>query len=79
MAKLELYDTVDLPAYAVYYIEYGDSSGLDDEDIANIDEWLETLPPHCTFSYGEESEFTPYPEFGLACDTIETEIWSETK
>lgn len=66
--------TAKIPEYAVCYIEYADSSALNDEDIQNIDNWLESLREEGftspTFSWGEHYGFTTCPEFGLPCDCV---------
>ena len=73
---------IDLPTYAITYLEYADCSGLTQNDIDIIDRFVqqfhdeaEKLNGHVVFDFvGEESSFTPYPEFGLACDTISTNV-----
>jgi hypothetical protein len=69
-----LTDTVMVPEWAICYIEYGDHSGMDDEEIAMVDEWLSryTVP---TFSYGTDPHFTAYPAFGLACNAVATDVY----
>lgn len=74
---LQLVATENIPQYAVCYIEYGDGSGLEEEDIKNIDKFLSSYPG-ATFDYKEGTEgFVAYPAFGLACDCIETDIYQE--
>ena len=77
---LEEINTYDIPTYAVTYLEYGDSSGIEQDDIDNIDEWLtrelngfESL----VFEWNHENNesFVHTPEFGLACQVIECTIW----
>jgi hypothetical protein len=62
------------PAYALCALFYGDLDGLDDDDIdlfnrfmeqnKNIDVWDDKEPD-------QEPYFTPYPEFGLACNVVD--------
>ena len=42
MANFEEYDFV-IPTWAICYLEYGDGSGLEDEDIKKVDEFLDQL------------------------------------
>lgn len=53
-----------IPKYAITAIEYGDFSGLYDEDIDNINEFLEYLFPNgfvvdCTSTRRRVSRITP--------------------
>lgn len=81
--KIELVDTVKFPAYALSYLINGDASGIEDEDVENVDAWLESLSEygpyqHFTFDYGDyEEDFYPHPEFGLACECVELKIYAE--
>ena len=62
------------PAYALCALFNGDLDGLDDDDIdlfnrfmeqnKNIDIWDDKEPD-------QESYFTHYPEFGLACNVVD--------
>lgn len=72
-----------IPSYAVCAIEYGDYSGVDEEDIDNIKKFLDMVyqmcPKGCTFDWDKETLDSPYfcsrPEFGLACDVVELKIY----
>lgn len=70
--------TCDLPEYAVMAIEYGDTTGLDATDIANIDNWLDDLYKHGfrspIFDYGHEAYFSTTPVFGLPAACVECTI-----
>lgn len=70
-----------IPQYAICAIEYGDFSGLDDEDIDNINEFLE-----CLFTNGfvvdwhiNEPEGEPYftscPAFGMATEVVDADFY----
>jgi hypothetical protein len=68
---------VQLPTYAICYLEYGETSGLEEEDIKNIDSWAkeyydraEELNGNVVFDYADDAGFNHFPDFGLACDTI---------
>jgi hypothetical protein len=72
----------DLPDYSLSYLINGDSSGLDDEDIRNIDEFMEYYYNLAEDLNGnvvidiisDESFFTNSPAFGLACNCYESNI-----
>ena len=75
-----------IPTYAVTYLEYGDSSGLEDEDIANTEEWLTWLGEDKLFfdwsnGKGQDNEpyFTGSPAFGLPMDCIDCKIFTHNK
>jgi hypothetical protein len=74
----------NMPTWALSYIENGDPSSLNDEDIALVDNWQAQFLPECeenaaypifsvdTGKEGEEWEghFSSSPAFGLACDVV---------
>jgi hypothetical protein len=72
-----------IPAYALPFLEYADDSGLEQDDLALIQEWLDQFVDHINLTYeyerndhGEiEVDFTPYPAFGLATDTVTASVW----
>ena len=75
---IEHIDTVKLPTYALCYLVNGDSSGLEDDDIDAIDRWYNSYGKELQLeAVDKESEpyFTHSPEFGLACDVVDYEIW----
>jgi len=61
-----------IPSYALTYLFYGDTDGLTDEDLKNIDGFLNreglmgAIPSEVEESH---NEFDTNPAFGLACDT----------
>ena len=70
-----------IPQYAICAIEYGDFSGLDEEDIDNINEFLEDEFPngfvadwHSNETDGEPY-FCSYPEFGLAAMVVDADFY----
>ena len=71
-----------IPSYAVCYLEYGEADGLEPEDIGNIDGWLarefDGFHSLCFDYTRDDASFTPYPEFGLACDTLDCAVWGHT-
>jgi hypothetical protein len=59
---------VEMPDYSLSYLVNGDASGLEDEDVKNIDGQVifDTIE--------EEGHFTHSPEFGLACHCVDSVI-----
>ena len=77
---IQYYNTISMPLYAIYYLEYGDMSGLEQEDIETIDTWYRALveqsgAQYITFEYGDEQFFTNLPEFGLPFDCVDCKIY----
>ena len=70
-----------IPEYAICAIEYGDFSGLSDEDEQNVNEFLERECPNGCIVYwhsdDEDNEpyFCSYPEFGLAATVVEADFY----
>lgn len=81
MKTLESY-TEQIPVYAMCYLHNDDASGLQDNEIAEIDSYFQQfydrakeLNAHVIIGCNDdEGSFTHRPAFGLACDCIETEI-----
>ena len=73
---------IDLPVYSASYLINGDASGLEDDDIKEIDSYMEgfyveakRVNGHVVIDIGEEEEeFTHMPAFGLACNTVSATI-----
>lgn len=70
--KTEIFD---VPVYALYYIEYGDSTGLNQDDINNIDNWMKEnnivdVYPRYEGEYLADY-FTYYPIFGKGTNVVE--------
>ena len=66
---------VELPEWAVVYLEYGKDDSLPDSDKELIDTWVSSLPQGDKIYYFEgESYFTHYPEFGLPCQVVDTTV-----
>lgn len=73
--KLKTTTVEKVPQWATTYIVYGDDSGINEEDKKLVDDWIEKLNKHglrliCPVD-GSESEFEPYPAFGLASSTVD--------
>lgn len=72
-----IYDTVNLPTYALAYLIYGDGSGLSPHDIKIIDRWIDHysdiegqfhLSPH------SDEYFSSVPAFGLPTTCVDCDI-----
>ena len=62
-----------IPAHMLCAIEYGDTSGLSDDDEKALDEFVESLPKgNRVFSYGTISEFTASNDVlgRIGCDCV---------
>ena len=62
----------DFPEWAVYYLIYDEDSSLSDEEMKEIDEWMDENGYAHLVSDGEEynrDEFNKSPVFGKACAT----------
>lgn len=62
----------DFPEWAVHYLIYGEDTSLSDEEMEEIDEWIEDNGYVRLVSDGEEynrDEFNKFPAFGKACAT----------
>lgn len=67
MANIRLIETCTIAEYFICAIEYGDMSGLDDEEERAINDWLEYYPS-CMFEYGESVEFAKCEIIGLMAE-----------
>ena len=76
---------VKLPDYSLSYLINGDSSGLNQDDIQNIDSYMEKFYNEADSlkngfvnfeldDYEADSFFTWNPPFGLACNCYEAKI-----
>ena len=68
---------VNIPEWALTYLEYGEVSDISEEDINCVEEWLNAIAKegftNPVFQYYlEDSEgfFSSCPEFGLPCQCI---------
>lgn len=63
----------NFPEYAVCYLMYNDDSGLSEEDKDNINKWLinENLESFSLVDVSEDSYFSGFPQFGLACNCVD--------
>ncbi len=69
-------DRYKIPTYAVCAVEYGDFSGLEEEDIKNVKEFLrKEFPKGFVTDYQNESYFSTVPAFGKACEVIDVDFY----
>jgi hypothetical protein len=83
MKTLKVYDELAIPSWALSYLVNNDSTGLSDQDQAQIDSFMADfeaeargLNAHVMFADDAEGGefFTNSPEFGLACNCVEAKI-----
>ena len=88
---MELLGLYKIPTYAVTALEYGDYSGMEQEDIENLEEWLSLEKLGNVFfdwdngineeetNEVNEAYFTSNPAFGQAMDCIDCAIYQLPK
>ena len=62
------------PSYALCALFNGDFDGLDDDDLANFEDFQARTSNIDVFDdkyFDQEPYFTHYPEFGLACNVVD--------
>lgn len=59
-----------VPTWAIGYMVNGDPTGLEDEEIKEIDEWMGKYKA-CVVDPKGDSYFTHYPLFGKACEVYD--------
>lgn len=70
----DIYEMQGFPVWAVPYAYYGDCSGLSDEEIALVDEFMDGLRLISVGSSPSDeisTYFEPYPMFGKACECVD--------
>ena len=61
----------NIPTWALSYLVNDDPSGLEDEDIELVDEWIKREGlGFCVDVSDEEPSFTYHPAFGLGADVV---------
>lgn len=78
---IEVQETEDhfvmgIPSYSICYLINGDSSGLSDEDIKNIDDWVDGMRKEgkcmdISPISGRDEYFDDTPPFGLPCSSMD--------
>lgn len=66
-----------IPEYAINAIEYGDYSGLSEDEEKMIHEWQTNNFPRCFIVEwsADISYFTTSPAFGLPCMVIDADLY----
>ena len=67
---MELTDKVDMPTYALSYLINGDLSGITEDDVKNIDEFV-SMYNEPIFDVADEVYFSKSPAFGLPTTCVE--------
>lgn len=76
--KKETYDGI--PEWAIYYLEYGESDCLTDDEVNTLDEFTkENFPNGYTMDvqWDEYREFDTHPAFGLPCKTYQVDFYTD--
>lgn len=76
MANIQLIEEATILECFVCAIEYGDMSGLDDEEESLACAWLDNYP-FCMFKYGDSSEFAKCEITGLMSDCVTVKIYKD--
>ena len=83
MSKITCYEFT-LPSFLVVPLEYGDLSGLEDEDVEVYNRLSETIDDiirnengtHYTIEYSDYSYFSYTPDFTkLGCDVVDAKVY----
>ncbi len=74
--KYQMVGIEAIPQYAIPYIEYGEADNLTDDDIENIDDFLDGYTKYAplSFEYRGDAEFRHTPAFGLPAECVITHI-----
>lgn len=76
--KLKMIKFDNFPSYALTYLLYGDSDGMEEEDIANFEKWSSSFKngiAYTEYVEGGDDEFCRYQAFGLACSTVTVNVF----
>lgn len=76
--KLELIEETTIGQHFVCPVEYGDMTGLSDEEEQMLDRWIAHYPS-AVFVWGEEDEFARCDVTGMMSRCIEVQIYMRTK
>lgn len=68
---MKTFVTDKFPQWAVCYAAYGESDTLTDEEERMVNKYMEDNNLCDLVDCSEDSHFSPYPDFGLACDVVE--------
>ena len=90
---LTFVEVIDIPTWAINYLANGDASGLTDEEIEEVGQFLRNAcPAGVVFDFGDgvfnAHHFAHYPSFGtrnrktgrlLACEVLPTALFAPTE
>lgn len=66
VSNIELFDNFIIPAWAIGFLEYNDSSGLTDDEIAILTRWQAAeLPTGAVLDWDSEVSFYHYNDITL--------------
>lgn len=73
---IKYWNTLSIPEWSVCAIEYGDYSGLSDDEIALIEGFFQDFPcDRFTIQWGSDREFCISPAFGLPGTCIDADFY----
>ena len=77
-SKIELFDRFIIPAWAIGFLEYGDQSGLTDEEVEILTRWQAAeLPAGAVLDWNSEVSFYHYNDITLqGADCHEVTIYA---
>jgi hypothetical protein len=77
MTTIAQYDDLNVPTWALGYLVNHDKQGLNAQEIAQIDSWVQSFLNEASIenarfllSTEQDEFFTKWPEFGLACTCV---------
>jgi len=73
----KLLNEIDICTHYITAIEYGDTSGLNDEEIKQVYDFLKEYP-NCTFKYSEDSYFAMDYISGFMATCLEVKVYEYT-
>lgn len=75
---LKKHDEFTIAQNWVVALEYADFGGLESEEVEQIEEFINELPPGSTFEYStEEPQFCKDEVSGLMADCVTVTVWVE--
>lgn len=66
--------TEAVPTWALCYIVNGDATGLEEDEINMIDNWMRKARIEIVSPRDEDPYFTHYPAFGLPTDVMDCDV-----
>ena len=80
MAFIKVLESIKLPTWALCPIFNCDYSAIDSDYEKLVDQFDQSMRDqfgqYTIDIVNQEEDFTPFPEFGLACDCVLADIWS---